>query len=381
MPIRKVAFLGCGDAGSAFVAGFSSRLPEHYSLRVHVVNVEGRVRARDRVMKLCGPTFQPRASTEFTADTRLDPDTDVLFVQLPRSPAGVNYRELEERGVRPEHHVIECSLAGVKPDCLVLKYTAAFTETSLPPESHAHGLFHFSNPANLLGLVEVGLSGAGRGRRDDMKTLLQDAGYFPLVQCEWMPGFFSIRFQLSLLAAVEAIRKTSTIPHEQLSERIDLGIRMVVSSLLDDYRRGEVCDLAPLQTGGIAGRLLDKFPDFQPLWEAFARTWFEFREVLSAHEIATALLGGPALRCINPGFLRTVDIEGIPAFVGLMASIFPEVSLDTIEGLISSGRIGGAGMGENVPNGFYRWTSGLRCKYLRERDEFLAANSISLATC
>lgn len=374
MNINHVAFLGCGPAGSCFVHGLQRRLSTGTRIDIHLGEHSSRDRAAARLSKLGTATH----ALNLTLDRQVSPDAQLIIIQIPKQPSGVTF---VERQALPDCSdltlVLNRFLETRRDDAQILRYTTSFSPSDRDLQQEGVGLLHYSNPAHLLPLVEIAPPTGSGNRVEGLRRFFLSAGYFPLVLEQWKPGFFSVRFQVRLLKAVEKIYLKEKCVD---AKEIDRVIREAVQALLKLYR-GASRDsplLEPLRHS-VMGLFQDK-SSYLPLWNALVVTWRELRPGLTDWEIATALFGGPALRCLEPGFLSTIDIEGIPPFCGLMAKFFPEVDAELLESLICAGKIGGVMSGGVPLNGFYDWNGFSRNAAILRRDQCLAENAISLTT-
>lgn len=330
--ITKIAVLGCGSKTALLIAGMLMRLTGDFRLTVHVRNVFSVESARKRLTTAMQSNPDPRVSFEVTTAAQVAPDTELVLVSIGKGG---------DSGATSPAEVRAGYCAQLGPEAIVLEHSAEFPEqlSCATPDARV-GVFHFLYPADLMGLIEIGLSGYDEHARERVGEFFEAAGFYPLIQERWKAGFLSNRFQLKLLEAISRVLEKTPNITEEVAAKIDTAISVVAVQLYRALRQSPDGTGVFDRVAALRDQYLANTPDYAPLWRAFECTWREVQEFWSERTVAWALLTGPALRCIRPGFLKFIDMENLAPFLALIGQICPDGDDDVLWRLLSQGRPG-----------------------------------------
>jgi len=343
---KEVAVIGSGKQGSLFVASLLAKLPPDSKLIVYFQSENSAMRAASRIKEALAQLEHfdhcfKKLCVDFSGC--VDKKTDLVLEQLPASSNRAKLRS--------------AYCKELTEDIPVLSYSSTF------PEELAQdicGYFHYSNPAHILPLLELGIP-----NQDDLATFFTKLGFHTLFSRRWLPGFFSTRVQTVLLES--ACKFYETPKDADLIDRtVAYYARKVFSDLIANQELSLNEAMFKIEMPRIAEANM-----VQEVTKELFKCLKGLEEFWTPKQIAQALCYGPGIRFIDPGFLRFVDMEGIIPFLKVMVEVNPDADTRVLERLMKVGRTGGSTSNLVIDNGFHNWSLDQRSKLKSKSDEFL----------
>ena len=325
---NNIAVIGSGQLSSLFNAALFAKLPSGCNLTVHVHSKEAARRAYRRIEEVLVQLERfddCPGNLKFDFSGSVDEKVDLVFEQLPSEDNRAKLRS--------------AYCKNLAEDVPVLSYSSTFPEIT----DDVSGYFHYSNPAHLLPLLELGLPNQGT-----VVPFLKSLGFLTLSSEDWLPGFFSNRIQAALLESA-----CSFYEKPEDAELFDRTLAYYAKKVFSDYTGIQGTNFKEVVSEVNVPRSA-KTETVEEVVSQFLECLVELEQFWKPEEIARALRYGPGIRFISPGFLRFVDMEGIAEFYKVVDAVNPDADMSTLISLIEVGRIGSRGR-SYVNNGFHDW--------------------------